>query len=141
MSISKEAIIQPFTMPSGPSIFFDVDDTLIKWTPVDVEIPDNEAVTIDCSGFEKKYKFNKYNVDMLINMAIRGHVVVVWSGSGPKWCEAVVKALKLESYVWAVMSKPSYYVDDRQDSSSWIGKWHFTDFDGNKLHNWDSVIK
>lgn len=64
---------------------------------------------------------HKSQIQLLKYLYVQGHTIIVWSGSGYRWAEAVVKALDLSEYVSLVLSKPQYYVDDR-DSTIWMGR-------------------
>jgi len=67
-------------------------------------------------------------------MAARGHAIVVWSGGGADWAEAVVKALKLEEFVDVVTAKPTYYIDDIAGAREWIGKHGYFTLEGERIH-------
>lgn len=129
-----------FKMPAGPNSYFDVDDTIICWNKPE-NATDEDMITIACRGLEHTFYVNKHNVDFLKKLAVRGHAIVVWSAGGVDWSEAVIKALKLEEYVWAVASKPTYYVDDMADPKGWIGKHRFYDFDGNKHYVYETIVQ
>ena len=116
----------------GPTAFFDVDDTLLMWS-----IPDGfegDLVTVRCRDYIENLAPNEHNIKLLKKFATRGHAVVVWSGGGADWAEAVVKALGLEDYVQVVTGKPNYYIDDIANSKEWIGKHGYFDFEGNRVH-------
>lgn len=129
-----------YKLPSGPSAYCDIDSTLIEW-----DVPKNatssDIVTVNCRGIEHDFYVNKHNLEFIIKLAARGHVVICWSAGGSDWCEAVIKALGVEKYIWAVMSKPTYYIDDIKDSNEWIGKYRFYDFDGNKQYKYGSIVE
>jgi len=132
---------KPFKVESGPTAFFDVDDTLLMWTlPEGVEMNDDRLVSVNCNEMSDRLFPNKYNIDLLINFAKRGHNVVVWSGGGADWAEAVVEALGLNKYVKAVMNKPQYYSDDIANPKEWIGKHGYFKLDGTRV-NGDNVHK
>jgi len=120
-----------FKVDCGPTVFFDVDNTLVMWS-----IPDgcNHTVKVNCRGYESELAPNKYNIDLLKKMAQRGHAIVVWSGGGADWCEAVIKALGLQEFVQACMGKPQYYIDDKANPKEWIGKHGYFDYNGNRIH-------
>ena len=117
-----------YKVTSGPTFFCDVDDTLVAW-----KVPEGytgELVEIICRGFPEQVAPNWKAVNHLKKMASRGHSVVVWSGGGSDWCEAVVKALELEEYIEVITSKPTYYMDDIRDPRKWIGKHSYISMDG-----------
>lgn len=126
-------------MPAGPSAYCDIDDTLVSWQKPS-KATEKDSVIVKCRGFEEKVYINKHNLNFIKKLANRGHCVVLWSAGGVCWAEAVAKALKIEKYVWAVMSKPTYYVDDAPDSKNWIGKHRFIDFDGNMCYDHGGMV-
>tara|TARA_B100000131_G_scaffold94611_1_gene91570 strand:+ start:2821 stop:3192 length:372 start_codon:yes stop_codon:yes gene_type:complete len=91
-----------------PTVFFDVDDTLVMW---DESLP-GDNVAIECNGHLNHMVINKGNVEELKRHGARGIDVIVWSKGGYEWAHSVVRALKLEKYVAAVMTKPFCYYDD-----------------------------
>ena len=91
---------------------FDVDDTLIIWNTVGYE--DYELIEILCPYGKNKrfFKPHRTHIELLKKFKARGNTIIVWSSGGVLWAEAVVKALRLESYVDIVMTKPNKLVDD-----------------------------
>ena len=127
-----------YKVPCGPTAFFDCDDTLVMWSiPQDYK---GELVTVQCRNFSDTLVPNPHNILLLKKMAARGHSIVVWSGGGADWAEAVVKALELEDFVDVVTSKPQYYIDDIGNAKEWIGKWGYFDLDGKRI-NGDNFSK
>lgn len=121
-----------YKVTPGPTVYFDVDDTLVSWfIPKGFE---GKLVEVECRGHVNHLATNTHNVDLLKKMASRGHAIVVWSGGGADWAEAVVKALQLEEYVEVVMGKPTYYIDDRPNAKEWLGKHGFFTMDGKRVH-------
>lgn len=121
-----------YKVTCGPTAYFDCDDTLVMWA-----IPDGwqgEMVTVKCRDFADHLAVNKYNVTLLKKMAARGHAIVVWSGGGSDWAEAVVQALELEDFVEVVSGKPTYYIDDISNAREWIGKHGYFDLNGKRIH-------
>jgi hypothetical protein len=55
---------------------------------------------------------NLKHIELMKQFKGRGMFVVVWSKSGTKWAEAVVKNLELTPYVDLIISKFDRYVDD-----------------------------
>ena len=126
---------KPVTIPSGTTIYFDVDDTLVFWqTPKGYE---KEEVKFKCNGVISKRVPNKHNIELLKKMYESGHIVVVWSKSGVRWAEAVVKSLKLTKYVHATLSKPTSFVDDNHDPRDWMGSHSYITLEGENLRNKD----
>jgi len=125
----------PYKVPSGPTAFFDCDDTLVMWDlPEDMNLNDDRLITVSCRGHNERLLPNEHNIDLLRKFARRGHAIVVWSGGGSDWCEAVVKALGLEEFVHVITGKPNYYIDDQADPRKWIGKHGIFTIDGQKIH-------
>ena len=91
-----------------PTVFFDIDDTLIMW---DEQLKGN-TVCINCDGQLSHMVRNEGNIEELKRHGSRGIDVIVWSKGGIHWAERVIKALKLEKYVAAIMTKPFCYYDD-----------------------------
>ena len=84
MKVIKEQILVPF----------DVDGTLISY---DIEgVPEDELITV---GFKKEFQIKvlpiKKHIDKLKSHKASGHLVLVWSGSGWRWAEHIIKRLKL----------------------------------------------
>lgn len=121
----------PFTVESGPVIMFDTDDTLVAWD--NEKYPKEDLIEINCGGIISHRMPNKHNIELLKKMYKSGHIVVVWSGSGVRWCTAVIEALGLTRFVHGYLSKPKYYVDDVKDANEWIGKYGYFDFNGKRV--------
>lgn len=117
----------------GPTAFFDCDDTLVMWN-IPANFPVEELVRCECRNFVEYLAPNKYNIDLLVKMAKRGHSIVIWSGGGADWAEAVVIGLGLQDYVSVVTSKPTYYIDDICNPKEWIGKHGYFDLKGKRIH-------
>lgn len=93
-----------------PTIFCDVDDTLIMWNPPkDLH---SQCVKLNTGGYYVFCYPHKPHIELLKEFKSRGHIIVVWSAGGADWAETVVKKLQLESIVDLVVSKPTWYIDD-----------------------------
>jgi len=99
------------------TIFFDVDSTLIMHNTdnfgdfFEMEDPN--------TGENKRVRKHSPHIQLIKSYCDRGWFIVVWSGSGGKFANAVVDALELRPYVDLVMGKPLLYVDDK-DVSEWM---------------------
>lgn len=94
--------------------FFDVDDTLIhhKW---DADRNHEQMeIAVEGSLLAATVVPHYTHIKRLKHHKQVGNAVVVWSRSGVRWAEAVVKALDLEQYVDLVSAKPFYYYDDKK---------------------------
>ena len=120
---------------SGPTAYFDVDDTLVMWdVPKSASDDDLKAnmVSVKCRRrFSNVYK-NIHNINLLKKMANRGHSIVVWSAGGSDWAEAVINALKLQDYVDVITTKPTYYIDDISDPAKILGKHGYFNVNGKR---------
>lgn len=121
-----------FETPSGPTVMFDVDDTLIMWDTPSEEGCKGQEIEINCNGITCYRVPNRYNINMLKKFYESGHIVILWSGSGVRWCKAAIEALEIEDYVHGCISKPSYYIDDISDPKKWIGKHGYIDMGGKR---------
>jgi hydroxymethylpyrimidine pyrophosphatase-like HAD family hydrolase len=119
---------------SEMTIFFDVDDTLIFWDNKCMR-PFDGAVEITCphDGMKTWHRVHERHVGFLKKQKAKGYAVIVWSASGTKWAEAVVKKLGLESYVDFVMSKPIKWVDDLSNPEHLVGTHIYLDPEGHSL--------
>ena len=120
-----------YKMSPGPSVYVDVDDTLIMWSKPE-NYREEDLIEITCRGVTDKYVVNRHNLHHLIKMGSRAHAIVVWSAGGSDWAEAVVKALDIGKYVEAILTKPAYYIDDVKDTSRFMGKYAYYDYDGKR---------
>ncbi len=91
-----------------PTVFFDVDDTLVMWN----ENLKGNTVCIECDGKLNHMVRNEGNIEELKRHSMRGVDVVVWSKGGYYWATQVIRALGLTNYVAAVLTKPFCYYDD-----------------------------
>lgn len=112
-------------LPSDQTVFCDVDDTLVLWSPTQ-EQSDSSGIWIECPGsyalidgelvtspsWKQKLVPHSKHVEQLKQHKARGHTVVVWSAGGWEWARAVVEALGLQQYVDLVISKPTWCYDD-----------------------------
>lgn len=114
-------------IPDRPTVYFDVDDTLVLWRePRDGETP----IQIDTFNLTVSTK----HVRCLKEHAARKHPIVVWSQGGADWAETVVVALGLEKYVDLVISKPRWFYDD-MSPKIWLDGWIYKE--GNKRSSYD----
>lgn len=115
-----------FVVKCGPTVFFDVDDTLVMWdaTPEELEtkgivieypiqkVYNYKGVQTRLNIREKTVMPHQLHIKKLIEHKLRNHTVVVWSAGGSQWAEAVVRTLGLTDYVDLVVSKPNWCYDD-----------------------------
>ena len=119
-----------YVMPNGPTAYIDVDDTLIMWTRPDENTLDSDKVIVTTRGVSDTFVVNHHNIEYLKKLAIRGHAIIVWSAGGSCWANAVIEALELEKYVFAVLTKPTYFVDDVKNPKEFMGKHVYYDING-----------
>ena len=106
-----------YVLPEGRVAYFDVDDTLVEWE----EFGAGPKVSIEINGMISEKAVIDEHINELILQKKSGTSIIVWSAGGVKWAEAVVKALELEEYVDAILTKPDRIYDDK-DSSEWMPK-------------------
>ena len=88
--------------------FFDVDDTLIHWEPLDGVEP---LLLVSPKESYNVYPMQK-NIDLIKEIRAVGWEIVVWSQGGVSHAERCVKLLGIEDLVDVIISKPTIYVDD-----------------------------
>lgn len=100
-------------MPNNKTVMFDVDDTLVLWNPsVEKLSKDYPTFTDSISDKEVKFYGHLQNIKYLIQYAIRGYNVIVWSKAGSDWADMAVRGLGIEQYVDLTIPKPDFLVDD-----------------------------
>lgn len=104
-------------------VCFDVDETLIIWhwdQYKKTELSEaNQLIDIKMDNYSTSVEPFKEHIELLKRYKAKGKFIIVWTQSGYKWGEAVVKALGLEEYVDLVLTKPEKYVDDL-DANEWM---------------------
>ena len=104
-------------------IVCDVDDTLVMWIWDQYERTELEEaglmVDVTQNNFSTRVKPNLEHIELLKRYKAKGKFIIVWSQSGYAWAETVVKALKLESYVDLILTKPEKDIDDL-DANEWM---------------------
>lgn len=103
------------TIKSDRLAFFDCDDTLVLWPKLAKKVATysnrHKLPWVTING--KQFRVHKAHIQKMKDYHTLGFVIVVWSNSGHKWAETVVKKLKLGKYVSIVMSKPHRIFDDK----------------------------
>ena len=100
------------------ALYVDVDDTLLLHDKS--QYPDYQHITVGCNGREFVGVAHAKNIKLLIKFWKLGYEVYVWSKTGKSWAEAVCRALSLEMYVSAYLTKPDFYMDDK-GANEWLG--------------------
>jgi hypothetical protein len=91
-----------------PTIFFDVDDTLVLWG----KEKNPACLNFTLQGISYKLLPHYKHIDLLKKCWKDGYKIVMWSGSGEDWCDEVCRVLELDEFVDVKLTKPKYYVDD-----------------------------
>ncbi len=90
---------------SDKAAYFDVDETLVLMDDVDLSRPEVIRI-IDKSNNINAYAIpHKAIISQMRKHHSRGHIIFVWSAGGYKWANAVVRALGLETLVYAIVPK------------------------------------
>ncbi len=115
-------------LKSNQPTYFDVDDTLIMWSPTPEQL---EAYGVE---FDHTYEDgtrrigkilpHRVHIRQLIKHAMRGHTIIVWSAGGEPWAYAAVKALGIEQYVDYTIQKPIWAYDDKKPNEFFDTKFY-----------------
>lgn len=98
---------------SDKGAYFDIDETLVLMDNIDTNHLDTITISCDRYNIFAIVFPHKEHIQRLKDHAARGHKVFIWSAGGWKWAQAVVKALKLEQYVYAIVPKGPWIWDDK----------------------------
>lgn len=91
-------------------VYFDVDDTLVMWGYLGDK--ETRLEFVEPWGGSVWLNPNELAIKALKDHKKCGSTIIVWSQGGWDWAESVVKTLKLEEFVDAVMTKPHVWYDD-----------------------------
>jgi FMN phosphatase YigB (HAD superfamily) len=91
-----------------PTIYFDVDNTLVMWGLEDH--PNVLSFTFNDSVF--KLVPHTEHIQFLKDKKADGFKIVVWSAGSETWAKEVINVLGLSSFVDHAISKPMFHVDD-----------------------------
>lgn len=108
-------------IPCNQTTFVDVDDTLILWSPTEEQLLKYGINYTSPNGHSTVLVPHLPNIEQLKKHAERQHTIIVWSNGGYQWAAEAVKLLKLEAYVDLVISKPTWFYDDKQ-AEEFMGK-------------------
>lgn len=82
---------------------------------------------------DNKYKYirNDKNINTIKKFYKLGYTIIAWSKTGSDWAERVCKHLDIDKYISCYLTKPTYYLDDK-DVNEWIGPRIWRDADGKR---------
>jgi hypothetical protein len=113
-------------MSSGPTLYVDIDSTLVY--PFESEKAASTQLdhedTIFIEGIP--YRILRKNVYIVQRIAASPGVhIVFWSQGGALWAKTVCEALMVDHLSNFYLTKPSWYLDDREDAgffgtNTWI---------------------
>jgi hypothetical protein len=98
-----------FFTDAAPTVYFDVDSTLVFTEQECPELGDVYCVVIGKRPFYAHAK----HVEHIKDFHARGHNIIVWSQGGALWARQVVLALGIEDIITACLSKPQWVFDDK----------------------------
>ena len=106
--------------------YFDVDNTLVLHLPKEAEHKEGDITVVDpYDGEVIRLRPHTAHIKLLKRSKLRGCATVVWSLGGPKWIKLIIEALGIAEFVDVAIPKPRAYVDDKKDSSEWVGSHIF----------------
>lgn len=101
----------PIVIDNEQIFGFDIDLTLIS-ARRKLALRGDIAVENPYTGDIVYFKPHYAHMDLLKEMSGRGRFIIVWTQSGRKWAEVIVKALELEPFIDIIMTKPLGIIDD-----------------------------
>jgi FMN phosphatase YigB (HAD superfamily) len=96
-------------LPEKPTVFCDVDETLVIWN--ESHVPKDQLEYFHLLKGEK-FWIHMIHRKLLKEFKARGHNVVVWSAGGSDWAKLIVEKIHLTNVVDLVVSKPDWFIDD-----------------------------
>lgn len=109
--------IRKYKIIPSKSVFCDVDSTLIEWAqPGETFEKHPRAILVEMFGETKYVVPMLRNIETLKKLYTKGYEVVVWSLSSKQWAEYIVEQLGLKDYVDFCVSKPDFFLDDKEVS-------------------------
>jgi hypothetical protein len=120
-----------FVMPAGPTLYVDIDKTLIY--PFDTRDQAVEHSTCANTVYINGIAYTRLDKNLYIVLRIAaspGIQVVFWSQGGALWAKTVCTALGIEHLSDVYLTKPSWYLDDREDGGFVGVKGAFIDATG-----------
>lgn len=106
------------------TLYVDVDDTLAMGDLS--KFPPEEQVLIGYTNGPIAVVPNQKNINLLTLFWKLGYTIIVWSQTGSDWAREVVIAFGLKDLVSVCLTKPMFYMDDK-DVSKWIGPRRWRD--------------
>lgn len=98
--------------------YIDVDDTLVVYNSP--KFYSATASTVDYKNGKVYFVRNQNNIDLLKHFYSLGYDILVWSKTGADWARLVCESIKVDKFVSAYLTKPTFYIDDK-DVEEWIG--------------------
>ncbi len=111
-----------YTTVTDPRVVFvDIDDTLIMYNITEMHF--NKVITVEFVNGNVTVIPHLPNIELVKKMYRLGYHVTVWSHSGTAWAELIIKSVGLTNFVNVIMTKPHYYIDDKEASSFMTRIW------------------
>lgn len=105
--------------------FFDIDNTLVTHIK-EQDLTETDITVTDPYDQEIVHlRPHAAHIKLLKRSKMRGCAVVVWSMGGPRWIKLICDRLGIAEYTDVGINKPSAYVDDKKDTSEWMGSHVF----------------
>lgn len=102
-------------------VYFDVDDTLVKWDDTFTQPGNDKVAFLDPYDNSINYLTpHKKHIALLKKYKGRKNLIIVHSAAGVMWVKSVIQTLKLEEYVDICLTKSTKYVDDLP-CKEWMG--------------------
>lgn len=105
---------------SYKTVFVDIDETLIHHKTGLVTWQLAHVYCVSYINGDVWFMKNLKNIKLVEHFYALGYDVLVWSKTGADWAELVCKKIEIDKYVKCYLSKPTFYIDDK-DVSEWIG--------------------
>jgi hypothetical protein len=105
--------------------YVDCDQTLVMDNLS--EYKPEEIFEIQYTNGPVRVVANRKNINLLTLFYKLGYTIIIWSKTGSDWATLVGEALGVDDMVSAYLSKPLFYIDDK-DASEWIGERRYREY-------------